>query len=77
MEQIFLNFMLYASVFFTLFFISGYTFFFVSQLIKELWGMTWIERKIFIKEFIYIMGETFVFLMILSSPFLFLVWGLA
>ena len=77
MEQIFLNIMLFASVFFTLFLISGYTIFFVSQLIKELWGMTWLEKKIFIAEFTYIIGETFVFLMILSSPFLFLVWGLA
>ena len=77
MEQIFLDVMLYLSVTFFIFLIGYFFWFFISQLTKELWGMSKIEKKIFASDLIRTIFETCLFLALISSPVLFLIWGLS
>ena len=77
MDQIFFEVMSYISIAIFIFLIGSFFYFFVSQLTKELWGMSKIERKVFASNFIHTICETCVFLALISSPFLFLIWGLS
>ena len=73
----FLDIMLFVSVGFTLLIFGFFTFYFISQFVKEIWHMTWFERRSFLFQFLHIVCETCFFLAVISSPFLFLVWGLS
>jgi hypothetical protein len=77
MGQIFFGVMSYISIAIFIFLIGSFFCFFISQLTKELWGMSKIERKVFTSDFIHTICETCIFLALMSCPFLFLMWGLS
>ena len=77
MEKYFLDIMFYISTSFFILLVSSFLFFFIYQLIKELFEMSSIERKIIFKDFIYMIGESILFFAVISTPFLFIAWGLS
>ena len=77
MEKIFLDIMFYISTSFFLILLLSFSVFFIYQLIKELFEMSSIERTVFFKDFIFMIGESCLFFAIISTPFIFIVWGLS
>ena len=76
MEKYFLDIMFYISTSFFILLVSSFLFFFIYQLIKEVFSMSSIEIKIFLKDFATMIIEMCFFFAIISTPFLFLIWGL-